>query len=241
MLKKWFLLLLALAMLFTLAACNKEDPTPPPNDDTGNPTTSTSPSTAVVAHSGTLQNGAISWEIHTVNGTDGKHYLKGSGALEDFESAQDQPWWMYGDTKTYGERNTMEDAIVLVTAIVVEEGITALGANAFADQDSVTTVTLPSTLTTLGEACFKDCQKLSTVNGGVGIASIDDEAFHSCTSLESIELSSALTHVGVSAFDFLGEITLTVRFQGTEEQWNAIVCEYGNTKFKDVEPSYALR
>ncbi len=160
MLKKWFLVLLLLAALFAFGACKKEDPTPPPaNGPTAPKPPSSGTAQPVLEHSGTLQDGAITWEIYS----DGKMVVKGSGAIPDFESIElDQPWWLYGDTKVYGDRNTNEDPIALVTSIVIEEGITSLGKNAFADQDSVTTVTLPNTLTTLGEACFKDCQKLST-------------------------------------------------------------------------------
>ena len=239
MLKKWFLLLLALVMLFTLAGCNKEEPTPPSNDDPtpSKPTTTPAPNAVVLAHSGTLQNGAITWEIYTTDGTDGKLYLKGSGALEDFESAEDQPWWTYGDDTMYGDRNMMEENIALVTEIFIEQGITALGENAFAEQLSVTKVTLPSTLTALSDSCFKNCPKLRTVSGGKGIATIAENAFKYCTVLESIELSSELREVGWCAFD---EITgpVTVRFDGTEAQWNAITVDSGNDAFKNATVAY---
>ena len=102
-------------------------------------------------------------------------------------------------------------------------------------------MTLPDTLTTLGEACFKDCKNLRTVKGGIGITAIRSDAFNYCTALESIELSGALTTVGWCAFDNLGGGTLTVRFDGTEAQWNAIAIADGNTKFKEVKPSYAVQ
>ena len=239
MLKKWFLLLLACVMLFTLAGCNKEEPTPPSNDDPtpNKPTTPPAQNALVLAHSGTLQNGAITWEIYTTDGTDGKLYLKGNGALEDFESVDAQPWWTYGDDTMYGERNIMEENIALVTEIVVGEGITELGENAFAEQLSVTSVTLPSTLTALSDSCFKDCPKLRTVSGGTGLTSIKGNAFKYCTVLESIELSGKLTEVGWCAFDQLQK-PLTVRFQGTESEWSTITVADGNDSFKNATVIY---
>lgn len=239
MLKKWFLLLLACLMVFTLAACNKEEPTPPSNDDPtpNNPPKQPAQNALVLAHSGTLQNGAITWEIYTTDGTDGVLYLKGSGALEDFESVDAQPWWTYGDDTAYGERNIMEENIALVTEIVVGEGITKLGENAFAEQLSVTKVTLPSTLTTLSVSCFKNCPKLRTVSGGKSIATIAESAFKYCTVLESIELSSALREVDWCAFDETPD-TITIRFDGTEAQWNAITVDSGNDSFKNATVVY---
>lgn len=239
MLKKWFLLLLACLMVFTLAACNKEEPTPPSNDDPtpNNPPKQPAQNALVLAHSGTLQNGAITWEIYTTDGTDGKLYLKGNGALEDFESAEDQPWWTYGDDTMYGDRNIMEENIALITEIVVEEGITELGEYAFAEQESVTSVTLPSTLTTLSDSCFKDCPKLRTVSGGTGVSSIGGNAFKYCTVLQTIELSNKLTEVGWCAFDEVPN-AITVRFDGTEQEWNAITVDVGNEKFTNATVVY---
>lgn len=238
MLKKWFFVLLSLVMLFALSACNKQEPTTPSGDDPpiNNPASS-APNALVLAHSGTLQNGAITWEIYTTDGTDGKLYVKGSGAIPDFESAEDQPWWTYGDDTAYGDRNTMEENIALVTEIIVGEGITSLGDFAFAEQLSVTSVTLPSTLTVLSDSCFKNCTKLRTVSGGNGIITIEEGAFKYCTVLEAIELSSALREVGWCAFDEL-QGSLTVRFDGTEAQWSAITVDSGNDAFKNATVVY---
>lgn len=239
MLKKWLFLLLALLTLFTLAACDKEEPTTPPSDDPpiSNSTPST-PNAPTLVHSGALQDGAITWEIYS----DGKMVLKGSGALEDFESAEDQPWWMQGGA-TWNDRNYLEDDIALVTSLVVEEGITSLGAFAFAEQLSLTSVTLPQSLTALSLSCFQNCPKLSTVSGGKGLSTIGDDAFNGCIILESIELSSALDEVGWCAFDQLrhnsnADLKLKVRFHGTEAQWSAVAVSSGNTALTSAEVTY---
>lgn len=239
MFKKWFLLLLAILMIFSLAACNKQDPTPPSNDDPtpNKPTPSTPKAEPTLVDSGALQNGAITWELYTDDSMTGTLYLKGSGALEDLESAEDQPWWIYGDDRIYGDRNLMENDIVLITAIVVEEGITKLGENTLAEQESVTSITLPSTLTVLSNACLKDCKNLRTVSGGTGITLIEANALRYCTVLESIELSSKLTEVGESAFGGL-QRALSVRFHGTEAQWSAITVALGNEKLTSATVLY---
>ena len=240
MLKKWFLLLLASLMIFTLAACSKEEPTPPSNDDPtpSKPVTPPSQSAVVLAHSGTLQNGAITWEIYS----DGKMTVKGSGAMPDFEEAEDQPWWIQGGS-TWLDRNVQEEDIVLVTSLVIEDGITALGEYAFAEQLSLTEVTLPSTLSSVPVSCFKNCTKLETVSGGTSLITIEGEAFCGCEALESIELASTLTEVGWNAFSELrhnsnSDMKLEVRFHGTEAQWNAITTDFGNTALTGAEVIY---
>lgn len=240
MLKKWLLLLLSLVLLLTLVACNKDETPPPSNNNTNtqNPPSDESNNGPVVVHSGTLQDGAIIWEIDS----NGKMVVKGSGAMPDFEEAEDQPWWMQGGS-TWLDRNLQEEDIVLVTSLVIEEGITALGEYTFAEQESLATVTLPSTLSSLPVSCFKDCTKLRTVSGGTALITIESEAFCGCEVLESIELSSALTRVDWNAFEGLrhnsnSDLKLKVRFHGTEAQWNAVITDFGNTALTGAEVTY---
>ena len=247
MLKKWLLLLLALTLLLTLAACNKDE-TPPPNNNNNNnnnnnptqdPPSTESSNGPVVVHSGTLQDGAITWEIYS----NGKMVVGGSGELPDFETIEDQPWWLYGDDEVFGERNLQELDIVLVTSLVIGEGITAFGENAFAEQQSLTAVTLPSTLTSLSISCFKNCAKLRTVSGGTALVTIEDGAFCGCTALESIELSDALTSVCWTAFDELRtsanqDLKLKVSFRGGQAQWDAVMIDAGNKALEDAEITF---
>jgi hypothetical protein len=241
MLKKWLLLLLALTLLLTLAACDKGE-TPPPsssNNNPQNPPSDESSNAPVVAHSGTLQDGAITWKIYS----NGKMVVGGSGELPDFDRVEDQPWWLYGDDRAYGDRNPQELDVVPVTSLVIEEGITALGENAFAEQESLTAVTLPSTLSTLPVSCFKNCVKLRTVSGGTALVTIDDGAFCGCTMLDHIELSSALTKVCWTAFDGLRtsanrDLKLKVSFRGTQAQWSAVTIDSGNEALENAQITY---
>lgn len=65
--------------------------------------------------------------------------LEGSGALLDFASDKDAPW--------YGKSGR-------VTSIVIPEGVTAIGDNAFAQCHYVKTVVLPKSVTSIGSNTF---------------------------------------------------------------------------------------
>jgi len=80
--------------------------------------------------SGSISNGAISWNI-----TNGKLTLSGKGKTGDFaynDNGYTAPWCAYKDK---------------ITSIVVGEGITEIGALAFADVNKAKSVSLPQSLT----------------------------------------------------------------------------------------------
>lgn len=235
MLKRCLALLLSLLLLLGLAACKKDpEPEPPTGDPTPKPDTKEEETTLFA--SGTVE--GITWEVHT----NGVMYLKGSGALPDYDDVTksdpwiDQPWYEHGG-ENGTRRSDAEMGTIPVTKLIVGEGITALGAHAFSHFESLLAVELPSTLTTVSYKAFANCKKLRTVSGGIGVVTVESEAFRGCTDLASIDLSTPLATVQSSAFDDLRSLAdadwkLTLRFHGTEEQWlatrNAMTVENGN-------------
>ena len=69
--------------------------------------------------------------------------------------------------------------------IVIEEGVTEIGANTFANMTNIKTVTLPSTLTTIGDRAFYGCTSLTTVTGLSKSMSVDINTFTGCTALDA--------------------------------------------------------
>ena len=106
----------------------------------------------------------------------------------------------------------------------IDEGtVKIIGANAFEDCDTFTSITLPQSLTSIedfafcrctalqninipqnvtniGVSAFKECKSLTSITIPSGVTSINDVAFAHCTSLKSIELPDHLVSIGVSAF-----------------------------------------
>lgn len=105
---------------------------------------------------------------------------------------------VYNYNETYEQpwKSIMAD----IHTLTVDEGITRLGDNLLDGASSLSTVILPSTLERIGFCTFQYC-----------------------SSLESVVLPSSLNTIKSGAFINSG--LRTVRFTGTEEQWNNVTKE----------------
>ena len=70
--------------------------------------------------------------------------------------------------------------------VIIDEGITAVGANSFFGTDGLETVQLPKTLTTIGESAFEGCIDLRSVNLPEKLYEIGYYAFRGCESLAGL-------------------------------------------------------
>ena len=243
MLKKILTVLLCLCLLAALTAC-KTEPTPTPTPDAGNmptPETGTPEEESTLRYSYPLTGTNVTVEVHKGNIL----YVKGTGAVPDFDYDYDQPWYEHGgDSQT--ERSDTEGGTMLVKTIIVEEGITEIGENAFRNMAKLETVSLPSTLQVIGYQAFAYCRNLQTVTGGNGVTVIEASAFRYCNQLADISLSSALTLVEESAFDDIilpgVDRALTVNFTGSTVEWQSLIdskAQSGNAALIGATVTYA--
>ena len=95
-----------------------------------------------------------------------------------------------------------EESFVLlpVRKVVLPEGLTFVGVDAFAECDDLEEIILPSTLSSISISMFNNCESLGRVVIPEGVVSIGKEAFSRCTSLEYVSLPSTLTSIGEDAF-----------------------------------------
>ena len=82
---------------------------------------------------------------------------------------------------------------------VVEEGITAIGKNAFANT-ALETIDLPASLTVIDEGAFRSCAELTAVTGAEAMEEIRDEAFYNDRKLQAIAFPETLRIIGARAF-----------------------------------------
>lgn len=100
----------------------------------------------------------------------------GSGAMENYAFAADtvnSPWW---------ERRAE------IKAVVVADGVTAVGDSAFYGCHELQTVTLPGSVLRIGEWAFADCTRLDGVTLPDALRRIDRGAFSDCKSLSEIAI-----------------------------------------------------
>ncbi len=109
-----------------------------------------------------------------------------------------------------------------ITEVIIEEGVTSIGAYAFDGCSNLTSVTIGESVEYIDEAAFRKCSiesisipdsvifidwgvfigcdKLNAVRLGKNIKSIGNMAFYGCSQLSSINLPSSLSSIGYSAF-----------------------------------------
>lgn len=144
--------------------------------------------------------------------------ISGSGAMTDYGESNTAPW--------YSGREQ-------ITAVVVDQGVTTIGAYAFYGCVNLINITLPEGLTAIGRYAFKGCAALGRVEilsgmttlgayafteSGIteivlpeGLQTVEYDAFNNCTNLRSVSLPDTLQNLGSYAFwkcSALTEITL---------------------------------
>ncbi len=130
--------------------------------------------------SGTLSTG-LTWKVYG----DGSLVISGTGAIPDFTDAADTPWYASADA---------------INAIIVGDGVTAIGTSAFRSLACVEYVELSSTVKTIGAYAFDNCTALVEIDIQSGVTSVGAYAFGYCYSLESIALPDSVTSIGIYAF-----------------------------------------
>ncbi len=98
--------------------------------------------------------------------------ISGNGPMPDYADA-DPPYQTYAGT---------------ITKIVVEEGVTSVGDNAFQDFRGVTSVSLPETLASIGIGAFADCGRLATIAIPDSVETLGEGVFSGCDDMGMLYL-----------------------------------------------------
>lgn len=128
----------------------------------------------------------VTWSLSD----DGVLTISGNGAMKDYTA--------YNQTANPAPWSTCNNQI---TSVIVSDGVTRIGDNAFniGDSDSrLTSVTLADSVVSIGKQAFCNCSALTTINLSK-VTTISKDAFISCKSLTSVDISS-VTELGKQAF-----------------------------------------
>lgn len=111
--------------------------------------------------------------------------ISGSGPMTDYAEDTLPPWIPFAD---------------MITAVVIEDGVTHVGSQAFMAHDRITSLTLGDSVSTIGSEAFSGCTALTRLELNDALQSIDTAAFSGCTALEKAVLGNHLTAIGAQAF-----------------------------------------
>ena len=116
---------------------------------------------------------------------DGVLTISGRGAIDDYGKAASQPW--------YASR-------ALITTVIVEEGVTAIGNFNFYGLTNLENVTLARSVTDIGDYAFKNCSGIKELTLPTKLVHIGESAFYGCTGLSRIEFPDSLASTGTYVF-----------------------------------------
>ena len=144
--------------------------------------------------------------------------ISGDGAMQDYTwstSGTTAPWYSYRsqivtvvlpDGITSVGNNAFRNCSAL-TQINLPEGITSIGASSFAFCRQLSAVSIPGSAESLGGSAFYECSGLTSVELRPGLAEIGDSAFHKCTALTEISLPASVMRIQSKAFNGCSALT----------------------------------
>ena len=97
--------------------------------------------------------------------------------------------------------------------------------------------TIPDSVTSIGAEAFYNCKSLTSVTIPDSVTSIGDFTFSYCESLTSVTIPDSVTSIGHYAFEGCRSLT-DVYFTGTESAWNSIAIGAANDALKNANIHY---
>ena len=114
------------------------------------------------------------------------------------------------------------------SSIVVEEGVTSIGDNAFDHVRTITSVTLPASLRRIGTGAFHACTALTQVSMQEGLTTLGERALAQCP-ITDITIPASVVSFGDFSLVFTSgdpihpePCTCVIRYNGTAAQWRAL-------------------
>ncbi|MBD5169927.1 MAG: leucine-rich repeat protein [Oscillibacter sp.] len=133
----------------------------------------------------------LTWSL-----VDGVLTIGGTGEMPGFY--MDCPWKASTDS---------------IKKVIIENGVTSIGKNAFLNCDVLQSVEIPGSVTSLGYQAFASCDTLASIDIPEGVTLIDGSAFQGCWELSSITIPASVTKIGQQAFSQCDRLT-SVTFAG---------------------------
>lgn len=126
----------------------------------------------------------LTWSLDAATGT---LTISGIGAMYDYVSSH----WSDDETTAVTPFLTYANQI---RSVVVENGVTSIGENAFYGCNRLTSVSLPDTLYAINSNAFYGCSHLTDIQIPEGTESLSGSAFRNCNALRTLQFPASLTN-----------------------------------------------
>ena len=134
----------------------------------------------------TVSSGTCGKNVNWTLTGDGTLTISGTGAMADYGYSDNRAPW-------YGARSQ-------VKTVIIKNGVTSIGNDAFYDCKALTSATIPNSVTSIGDDAFSICTALTNVTIPNSVTSIGDDAFSICTALTNVTIPESVTQIGFGAF-----------------------------------------
>ena len=139
---------------------------------------------------------SLQWSAGNGNGTscgdnlswkyqDGTLIFTGTGRMEDYSASRVAPWRSKADK---------------VTKVIIPEGVTYIGRQAFREMNNLEEVILPDSVSRMGQEAFAFCTALAEIDLPKNLTQIDAWCFSGCSNLRSIVIPDKVRQIGEGAF-----------------------------------------
>ncbi len=137
----------------------------------------------------------LTWTLNS----DGTLTISGTGKMWNYD--------LIFDNRSFKTSAPWRECYSSITSVVINDGITSIGYNAFRGCSSLTSVTIPDSVTSIGDSAFSGCSSLTSVTIPDGVTSIEGSAFENCSSLTSVTIPDSVTSIGYYAFRGCSSLT----------------------------------
>ena len=127
---------------------------------------------------------------------DGVLTISGKGAMRDFDFSTAPPPW--------------GDKISQIQTVVIGDGVTYIGKNAFSLCENLSGVTIPNSVTEIGDSAFYSCAALESVIIPESVTQIGFLAFGDCIALTEINIPEGVVKIDDSFSNCAGLSKLSI-------------------------------
>lgn len=140
-----------------------------------------------ISATGTEHSGVCGYYLTWKLDSQGILKVFGHGDMDNYHitNARDTPWYDYRSS---------------IRTVVLEEGVTSIGNDAFRGCINLAQVEIPNSVTSIGNGAFSGCANLTQVEIPNSVASIGNGAFSGCSSLTSITIPYGVTSIKSHTF-----------------------------------------